>query len=96
MGAVGQGCSGFDAEKEAVGGVGGAEVFVGVERGEGFGVRDGEERAGDGWGGRVEDRAGVCAEIVEARADGGGAAGRETAGGGGDLAGRGRDGGCRR
>jgi hypothetical protein len=53
-GAVGAGGGGFDAEEEAVGGVGGAKVFVGVEGGQGGGVGDGEEFPGDEWACWVE------------------------------------------
>ena len=75
MGAVGCGRGGFDAEEEAGGGIGGAEIFVGVEGGEGAGVGDGEEFAGEGLGVWIEDGAGVSSEIVEACMDGGGADG---------------------
>ena len=72
---------------EAVGGVVGTVVFVGVERGEGCGVGDSEEFAGDGWGGGVEDGAGVFAEIVDAGVDGGGTKGLQASRGWGDLRG---------
>ena len=58
MRAIAHGRGGFYAEVEAGVGVGGAEVFVGVESGEGGGVRNREEFAGNGCGGGVEDGAG--------------------------------------
>jgi hypothetical protein len=46
-----------------------AEVLVGVEASERFGVRDGEDFAGDGRGRAVvENYARIFAEVVEARA----------------------------
>ena len=79
MGAVGHGRCGFDAQEEAAGGRVGAVVFVRVERGEGSFVGDGEKLARDGRGCRVEDGAGISAEVIDPAADGGGADGRETA-----------------
>ena len=87
MGTVGRKRGGFDAEKEAVDGIGGAEVFVGVERGEGGCVGNREKLSGDGRSGGVEDYAGVSTEVVEGAANSSRADGRETASGGSDLRG---------